>query len=338
MIRLLENQEKIKSRPLYEHCFKEDGKEYTDYYFHHLIRENEVVVNEQDGEIVSAVHLIPKAVIAGNVKTNITYIYGVGTWEKDRGKGYVREIFQMILRSMFDNMDTFTYLIPSGEENALIYRTFGFEYVMDKFVMEKKEHRRKPSHSVITRKAEDSDLVKLSIFAQQAVYGRYSVSLSKDLEYFRRIKQLVEIEGGTMDIFVNNKVIVGYRIIIDDEIFEEVLDNSIQNLSWLSKDRKPYAMARIINIRKTLRQFSFRDFKERIIKITDPVIEENNGYFKMQYHHGSVKLEKCDKENADKVDFDVTIGELGAHIFGYKKIPGFPTVCKKDSFFIHDYV
>lgn len=338
MIRLLESQEKIKTRPLYEHCFEEDTKEYIDYYYNQLIRENEVIVNEQKGEIVSAVHLIPKVVIAGNVKTNIIYIYAVGTWEKYRNRGYVSEIFQNLIKSMFENMDIFTYLIPSSEENAAIYRKFGFEYVMDKYEMVEPEHRRKSSHSIITRKAESSDLVKLSIFAQQTVYSKHSVSLSKDLEYFRKIKKLTEIEGGTIDIFVNNKVIVGYRIIIDNEIFEEVLDSSIQNLSWLSKKKKPYAMARIINIRKILRQLSFRDFKERNIKITDSVIKENNGYFKMKYYHGSVKLEKCDRDISGKVDFDVTIGELGAHIFGYKKIPGFPQVCKKDSFFINDYV
>lgn len=338
MIRLLESQEKVKSRPLYEHCFKEDTKEYIDYYYNHLIRENEVVVNEQDGKIVSAVHLIPKVAIVGNVKTDITYIYAVGTWKKYRQKGYVKEIFQNVLRNMYENMDIFTYLIPSNEENAGIYRTFGFEYVMDRYEMVEGEHRRKSSHSVITRRAENSDLIKLSIFAQQAVYSKHSISLSKDLEYFRRIKKIVEIEGGTIDIFVNNKVIVGYRIIIDDEILEEVLDDSIQNLSWLSKKKQPYVMARIINIRKTLRQLSFKDFKERNIRIKDPVIKENDGYFKMQYHHGSVKLERCDKKTIGKIDFDVTIGELGAHIFGYKKIPGFPTVCREESFFINDYV
>lgn len=338
MIRLLENQEKEKCRRLYEHCFKEDTEEYIELYFEQLLQENEVVVNEQNGEIVSAIHLIPKVVIAGNVKTNISYIYGVGTWEKYRHKGYVKEMFHAVIKSMFDNMDIFTYLIPSNEENANIYRKYGFEYVMDKHEMEKPEHRRKSSHSVITRKVEDSDLVKLSIFAQQAVNSKYSISLSKDLEYFRRLKQIVEVEGGSFNIFVNNKVIVGYRIIIDDEIFEEVLDSSIKNLSWLGKKKKPYAMARIINIRKILRQLSFKDLKERTIKITDPVIQENNGYFKMQYHYGSVKLEKCDAVSIGKVDFDITIGELSAHVFGYKRIPGFPTVCKKDSFFINDYV
>lgn len=338
MIRLLENQEKQKTRPLYEHCFKEDTKEYIDYYYNQLIRENEVMVNEQDGETVSAVHLIPKQVITGNVKTGIIYIYAVGTWEKYRNRGYITEIFQTIIKRMYDNMDTFTYLIPSSEENAEIYRKYGFEYVMDKYEIVEAEHRRKPSHSIITRKAENSDLVKLSIFAQQTVYNNHSVSLSKDVEYFRKIKKITEIEGGTIDIFVNNKVIVGYRIIIDNDIFEEVLDSSIQNLSWLGKKKKPYAMARIINIRKILRQFAFKDFKERKIKIKDLVIKENEGYFKMKYYHGSVKLEKCNKDNIGKVDFDVTIGELGAHIFGYKKIPGFPTVCREDSFFINDYV
>ena len=128
----------------------------------------------------------------------------------------------------------------------------------------------------------------------------------------------------------------GIAIDYDGEILEEVLDSSLQTLSWQSDVRKPYAMARLINIRKTLRLLSFKDFKERTIRITDPILKENNGCFKMNFHHGSVKLDKI--ENQEDVDFDVSIGELTAHIFGYKEIPNFPTVCKKDSFFINDYV
>lgn len=71
---------------MYEHCFEEDTKEFVDYYFDKRIRENEVVVNEKDGEIVSAIHLIPKDAVVGNLKTNVTYIYAVATWEKYRKK------------------------------------------------------------------------------------------------------------------------------------------------------------------------------------------------------------------------------------------------------------
>ena len=80
---------------MYEHCFEEDTKEFVDYYFDKRIRENEVVVNEKDGEIVSAIHLIPKDAVVGNLKTNVTYIYAVATWEKYRKKGYIKEIFHL---------------------------------------------------------------------------------------------------------------------------------------------------------------------------------------------------------------------------------------------------
>lgn len=339
MIRLLESFEKLNIRPIYEHCFSEDGKEFTDYYFSKCLPHNEVVVNEQDGKIVSALHLIPKNLVVGSLKTNVMYIYAVGTFAGYRNKGYMHEIFNEVLKKMYENMDAFTYLIPSDENNAAIYERFGFNYVMDKFEITPTEHRRKATHSLILRKADNSDLVKLSIFAQSTAYNKYSVVVSKDVEYFKRIKELIDVEGGHIDIYVENKVIVGYRIWIDHEIFEEVLDSSIQSLSWESDVRKPYVMARIINIRKTLRMFEFKNIDEIVFKITDPILDENNGYFVMTQKHGSIKLEKkSEKDIEGEPDFDIGIGELTAHIFGYKLIPGLPAVCRKDSFFINDYV
>ena len=263
---------------------------------------------------------------------------------KNQVEGFIRELedYSIILRDLAEeevSLDLRNELLNIAmyiSENAEIYRKFGFEFVMDKREMMEKEHRRKPSHSVIRRKAEKSDLVKLSIFAQQAMDSNHRIALSKDLDYFKQMLELVEVENGEIELFIQKKVIVGYRIFIDGEILEEVLDSSLQTLSWQSDVRKPYAMARLINIRKTLRLLSFKDFKERTIRITDPILNENNGCFKMNFHHGSVKLDKI--ENQEDVDFDVSIGELTAHIFCYKKIPNFPTVCKKDSFFINDYV
>ena len=85
--------------------------------------------------------------------------------------------------------------------------------------------------------------------------------------------------------------------------------------------------------------FQFKNENEIVLKISDPVIEENNGYFVMSEHHGSVKLEKKTKDSiAKEPDFDIGIGEFTAHVFGYKPISGLPKVCRKDSFFINDYV
>lgn len=91
--------------------------------------------------------------------------------------------------------------------------------------------------------------------------------MQKTADYFKKINELIKIEGGDIDIYVENKVIVGYRIWIDGEILEEVLDPSIQSLNWLESTGKPYVMARIINIRKNSKTFRIsgrrkKDFKD----------------------------------------------------------------------------
>ncbi len=338
MIRYLDNCEKQNIRPLYEHCF-DDSREYTDYYFEKRLPDNAVAVNEINHEIVSAMHIVPKNAFVGSFKTNVMYIYGVGTFQQYRGKGMMKELFSRVLKDMFHDMEAFTYLIPSDEENAKIYRKLGFEFVMDQKEMKPVEHRRKATHSLILRRAENSDLIRIAIFAQASMEKKYSVALIKDIDYFRKMKELIAVEGGRIEIYVENKVIVGYRIWIDGEILEEVLDSSIQSLSWLGNKTKPYAMARIINIRKTLRLLGFKEFGQKIIRISDPIIEENNGCFKLTYQHGNVKLDKInEKQLSIEPEIDVTIGELTAHIFGYKFIDELPRVCLKDSFFINDYV
>lgn len=339
MIRYLENDEKQNIRPLYEHCFSDDGPEYTDYYFEKLLPNNYVAVREKEGKIVSAMHLIPQNAIVGAVKTNLYYIYGVGTFIQYRNKGFMRELFTKVLNSMFSDMEAFTYLIPSDEKNAEIYKKMGFGFVMDKQEMKPETNRKKATHSLILRKADNSDLTRIAIFAQSSIERNCRVSLVKDMNYFRKIKELIQIEGGKIDIYIENKVVVGYRIWIDNEIFEEVLDPEIQTLSWLDNTRKPYAMARILNIRKTLRLLGFKGTGQFTIKMYDPIIKENNGCFKVTYQNGDIKLDKLDEKQLNiEPEFDIAISELASHIFGYKIIEGLPRVCRKGSFFINDYV
>ena len=69
--------------------------------------------------------------------------------------------------------------------------------------------------------------------------SNHRIALSKDLDYFKQMLELVEVENGEIELFIQKKVIVGYRIFIDGEILEEVLDSSLQTLSWQSDVRKP---------------------------------------------------------------------------------------------------
>ena len=98
---------------------------------------------------------------------------------------------------------------------------------------------------------------------------RYDVSLTKNRDYFKKMNDLLEVEDGRIEIYVENKVVVGYRIVVDDEAIEEVLDNETQSMTWLLNEKKPYAMARIINLRKTLRLIGMRGVGQFVIEIED---------------------------------------------------------------------
>ncbi len=132
MIRYLEEQEKLNIRELYEQCFPEDTKAYTDYYFNKRLAGSYIAVNEEGREYVSALHLIPKNVIVGKLKRRILYIYGVCTNILHRNKGYMKKMFSQVLADMYQDKEPFTYIIPSGEVNAENFKRLGFAYVRNK--------------------------------------------------------------------------------------------------------------------------------------------------------------------------------------------------------------
>ena len=335
MIRYLEKDEKHIIRDLYEECFG-DSKALTDYYFENRLPDNFVAVNEKDGQIVSGLHLVPKTSIIGKLRSRIMYIYGAGTRQYARNNGYMNELMNTVIRDMYQDMEAFTYLIPTDQMNDDFFKKFGFEYVMDKPFTKPMENWKKATHSLILRRADHSDLVRLSIFAKSNTESNYKVTLSKDADYFKELNELIELEGGEIEIYVENKVIMGYRVWIDNQIYEEVLDPSIQSMSYYENDGRPYLMARIMSVRKTMRLLGFTGNGTTVIRISDPCIEENNGTFKLTYHHGAVKLDRLDDDVMPEVD--VTIGQLTAHIFGYTQIEGLPSVSEESTVFINDYI
>ena len=338
MIRLLDTFEKQNSRNIYEKCFEEDSKEYTDYYYNHRLSDNEVVVYEENGKIVSALHIIPKRIILGGKKDEAKYIYGVSTLEQYRKKGYSSQIFKEVLNKLYNNAETFTYLIPSDEQVANVYRKLGFGYVMDKKSMIPQSRRKKPSNAFMLRKAENSDLLKLSIFAQSALYEKYSITLEKNTEYFQKMQELAAHCGGRIEIFTNRKVIAGYRIWLEDELVEEVLDDGIQNLCWLSGQEKPYLMLRILDVEKMMSELKFKEFNSVIINIRDEIIKDNNGTFEFSYHSGKVKTTRLKDSGKIKSDYEMTIDEFTSNIFGKGSIDEFPMICGTKGVFINDYV
>lgn len=338
MIRYLGKDEKLNIKDLFENGL-DLSKEYVDFYFDNRIDKSYVAVNEIDGKAVSQIQLIPKTLVIGKYKVDVFFLYGACTDIMYRQQGYMKNLLSDILKDMYKDMEPFTYIVPDNESSAVYFKSLGFEYVMDKNLAKPLDQRRKATHSLINRNADVSDLIRLAIFAQSSTEKKYDVTICRDMDYLKRLKKLVDFENGNIEIYVENKVIVGYRIWMNNEIFEEVLDPTINQLSYLDSDAKPYAMARILNVRKALRLLGISGIGQVAIKLSDPVIEENNGCFLFSYEHGNVKVDNITEEELrNQEHVDVTIGELTAHVMGYKIIEGLPKTCSRDGFFINDYV
>ena len=142
-------------------------------------------------------------------------------------------------------------------------------------------------------------------------------------------------EGGKIELYFENRIVLGYRVVFEDEIIEEVLDDTISELSLIDDAMsKPYAMARLLNIEKTLKMLGTKETGNVVVKVKDSVIKDNDGTFLWRFGNNLQSFEKMNL----KPEVEVTIGQLTAHVFGYRQIKGLPIMNAGKGFFINDYV
>ena len=128
ILRKLELYEHGKTRKLWEAIFREDTKEFLDYYYEVKTTENEIYVIEEDGKIVSMLHLNPYQMRIREKIYLTNYIVAVATDEKYRKRGYMAKLLNYAIQVMRDRGEPFTFLMPAAEA---IYKPFGFEFIYE---------------------------------------------------------------------------------------------------------------------------------------------------------------------------------------------------------------
>ena len=127
-LRKLEKQDHIRTRKLWEKVFTEDTPKFLDYYYSVKTAENEIYVIEEDGEIVSMLHLNPYQMRIGKELYQTHYIVAVATDERYRKRGYMAKLLNYTMQIMQERGEPFTFLMPAAEA---IYTPFGFEFVYE---------------------------------------------------------------------------------------------------------------------------------------------------------------------------------------------------------------
>lgn len=84
-------------------------------------------------------------------------------------------------------------------------------------------------------------------------------------------------------------------------------------------DHIPPFMARIIDVTSMLRLIGSREKKVLYLKIKDPIVEKNNGYFCWTTAPEESTAERLEKV-PEHIDLELTIGELTSFLFEGMKI------------------
>lgn len=127
-IRLLcDMDEKQRTRRVYRQAF-EDSESFVDYYYAEKCRDNRIAVVEENGEIVSMIHLNPYRLMVDGTEWAVTYLVAGATEVTRRGKGYYRRVIQYALDVLTQEGQPFCYLMPV---DIGLYQRLGFEIICD---------------------------------------------------------------------------------------------------------------------------------------------------------------------------------------------------------------
>ena len=89
-IRYLAEEEKMKSKPLWNQCFPEDSPAFVSYYYREKTKNNRILVKMEGDAILTMLHRNPYALRWKDTQWTADYIVGVATKRDRRHEGHMR--------------------------------------------------------------------------------------------------------------------------------------------------------------------------------------------------------------------------------------------------------
>lgn len=323
MIRYLKEQEKLRSRELWEEAFPEDSKAFDDYYFAEKLKDNRILVLEDqetpEDRIDAMIHLNPYLVQVRNRRWRVDYLVGVATRKDRRHRGYMRRLLMRMMADMRDEQAPFCFLMPADEA---IYRPFGFTYIYRQPKWKLKGGAALERRSLMGQ--QDSGGVRgwlagLAGWINGWLEERYQVFAVRDEAYLRRLMDELASENGTLDVLYDGEVMVGLHSEWGLEEREQRLLYCREAYREQAAEAKPAIMARIISPEVFVKEVRLQDTvqEDEIVirlELKDPLIPENQGVWEWHLSHVMSWMERCGGAEAELV---LGIEELTGWLFGY---------------------
>lgn len=321
MIRYLEEQEKGKSRELWAEAFPEDSEAFDDYYFAEKLKDNRILVRQEDERLVSMIQLNPYLVQAAGQRWKVDYLVGVATRKDCRHRGYMRSLLLRMMADMRRERMPFCFLMPADEA---IYRPFGFTYIFDQ-----PSWRLRPEAEQELVERELTEVSEAAGWMNRWLQARYEVFAVRDLAYIKRLLKELASEKGSLRLLYDQEHLAGM-------ISDWGLEKREQRLLYCQEEYvqeaaapRPAIMARIITPEVFVGAVRLEpDYPEAeaviCLRLSDPLIAENDGWWEWHLGRDGSWMKRLDGKNGRTgtrgggLELALTVTELTEWLFGYR--------------------
>lgn len=342
-IRFAKESDKENIIDIWNYCFNDEAK-FTDYYFENKYKNENTIVVEEVGEIVSSLQLNQYKIKLNNKIYDTSYVVGVSTFPQARGKGYMKNLMEFTLNELYKRNQLVSILMPI---DFRLYRKYGYENCYDQIEYEIDiEDLRGFKSKGSLKKANLSNIEEIKNI-ENSFLENLNGTVVRDNNYYENLFKEVESENGYIYIHEDEKS-DGYIIyfINGESIFvRELYYNNMNALKGMlrflynhntqckkititsplndkirfilsnpktsSIKLKPFMMGRIINFKGYLESLDIKVNENKIINISvkDEFIKENNKVFKVEIKNN--KLFVQEGNYIPDVEFDInTISQL----------------------------
>ena len=326
-------------RNLWEATFTEDGPSFVDHYFNTYKNIEDIIVAYDKDALVGMVHLNPYQIMWRHKLYFSNYVVGVATHQEYRRQGIMRQMLQYVLKEAYEHGEVLQLLMPI---DSRYYEQFGYGFVQDMIAYSFK-------YDSLNRKPAMFPVQELNIDDGAALMGIYHIykqqldlNHNRGLRAFNLLLEEMASEGAKAYTVPDGYCLVydmGEEIFVREAVYnspdglmnlidtvgniakgkmikwqthtEDPIEHIIPHMVGHKRELIPFMMIRIINVRSFLEDMSMY-LDGLILRVTDPVIMENNGIFKVN--------DGCVERVNDDPHITTDITSLSQWLFGYTSL------------------
>lgn len=209
-IRYLKQEEKRKTRAMYEAVFSEDSKAFVDYYYKWKVTDNRIAVMESaEKGIEVMIHLNPYLLSWNGKIVESEYIVAVATRSDCRKQGKMQQVMQQVLKDQQKRHMPFTFLLPA---DPAYYESRGFVFFPGEQKTRQQTFEKTYISGVEIVEAQTRDAAIMAHAANGILKEQYGIFVRRDAEYYQRILEEVSSENGKALLLKKQEQVMGLLI------------------------------------------------------------------------------------------------------------------------------